>query len=257
MTDETIFPLTARMTGLGALDHFSQSEIQTMHGRQEQYRAGSEVVLQGRLGARPWVVVSGWLMRTHVLKDGRRQILGYLLPGDLLNFTLHSAVSNFCDIECVTDVVLADISTLREHIASADDDDPIVNAFWTMLAHDDAMALNAVARLTRQSAYERLAHLFLDLHDRLALAQQAGPDHFEMPLTQQALGDALGVSVVHVNRVFMKLRREGFIDRVKQTLILPDIERLSNRVDHSVPKFTPGAKHSIPFRPSMQAMPMH
>ncbi|WP_108658695.1 Crp/Fnr family transcriptional regulator [Acuticoccus kandeliae] len=253
MTDEAIYPLTSRMNGLSLLDEFSRGELQSMHGRQEQFRAGSELAMQGRIASRPWVIVSGWLMRTHVLKDGRRQILGYVLPGDLLNFTLHAGVSSFCEIECVTDVVIADISALREHIATANDDDPIVTAFWTLLAHDDAMALNAIARLTRQSAYERLAHLFLDLRYRLALAGQASEDTFEMPLTQQAIGDALGVSVVHVNRVFMKLRREGFIERVKQTLVMPDIDRLSKRVDHSVPKFTAGRTQAIPIRQTAPA----
>ena len=94
-----------------------------------------------------------------------------------------------------------------------------------------------VSRLARQSAYERLGLLFLDLHYRLNMVGLADPTSFPMPLTQQVLSDALGLSIVHVNRTLKQLRTDGLVERAHKRVILPDPEALARAVDHAIPPF--------------------
>ena len=67
-------------------------------------------------------------------------------------------------------------------------------------------------RLGRQTAYERMAHLLLELHGRLAEIGEARGESFHLPIKQEVLADALGLSLVHVNRTLQQMRRDGLID---------------------------------------------
>lgn len=234
-TVDGFFPLTRLVHAVVDCDESTLTRIQAFHGKTRAYCKNSEFCAEGDLEQRICVVVSGWMLRTRLLSDGRRQILGYVLPGSLLNFSLYSQVPAFCDYECVTDVVLADVSALRQHVLMERGSDPITTAIGTLLALEDAIAMNAIARLTRQSAFERVAHLLLDLRFRLSLVGQADDYSFELPLTQQALGETLGLSVVHVNRVLRQLEKEGLIERFRKHVFIPDTAKLRRRVDHTLP----------------------
>jgi CRP-like cAMP-binding protein len=79
-------------------------------------------------------------------------------------------------------------------------------------SEQEARLLDSLVRLGRQTAYERVAHLLLELHRRLSVVGLAYDQRFSMPLTQEVLSDALGLSVVHVNRILQQLRREHLIE---------------------------------------------
>lgn len=234
------FPLATRMAAVAQLSPTTVRQVQGLHGRSVSIEPGAKVAREGRAAVRPAVVMSGWLMRTTLLKDGRRQIFGYLVPGDLVDFTRESAVPLDHTVEAITEVEIAPIGALRDHVANAPADDPMAGALIQVLAEDAALSVNALSRLLRQSAFERLAHLFLDLRHRLRQVDLEEGGAFDMPLTQQMVGDTLGLSVVHVNRVFMQLRRDGFVERHKQRLQLLEPDRLARLVEHSVPRFQGG-----------------
>ena len=236
---DELYPLTRRIQSLIGPDDDVHQLFQDFHGRRETFARKTEFCVAGATRPRAGIVVSGWMLRTHLLNDGRRQVLGYVLPGDLVNFSLHSAVPSFCDVECVTDVVIADASALRRHVLTETGSDPVTSAIWLLLALDETIAMNAVARLTRQSAYERLGHFLLDLRYRLALIGASDDGSFDLPLTQQSMGEALALSVVHVNRVLMQLRRDGMVERTRKRIQLPDPDQLARRVDYSAPHIVP------------------
>ncbi len=77
---------------------------------------------------------------------------------------------------------------------------------------DEASLLDHIVRLGRQTAYERMAHLLLELRWRLAEVGLGDERKFPLPLTQEVLADALGLSIVHVNRTLQQLRREGLLE---------------------------------------------
>ena len=94
--------------------------------------------------------------------------------------------------------------------------------------------LTHVARLGRMSALERLAHLLVQLHDRLDVIGAVENDRFALPLPQEMLGDLLGLSTVHVNRTVQELRRQKLISTERNVVHLLDRAAL-DRLAPSVP----------------------
>ncbi len=90
---------------------------------------------------------------------------------------------------------------------------PAARQVFAALARlEQVRLLDHVVRLGRQTAYERVAHLLLELYERARLLGDADGGRFSLPLTQEVLADALGLSVVHVNRVLQQLRRDGYVE---------------------------------------------
>ncbi|HEY0053353.1 MAG TPA: helix-turn-helix domain-containing protein, partial [Caulobacteraceae bacterium] len=89
-------------------------------------------------------------------------------------------------------------------------------ALWRALTlasrHDEMRLLDQVVRLGRQTAVERVASFFLEIYERLRVVGLAEAGAFTMPLTQEAMADALGLSPVHVNRTLQQLRRDGLAE---------------------------------------------
>jgi CRP-like cAMP-binding protein len=83
-----------------------------------------------------------------------------------------------------------------------------------------------VVRLGRRSAYERTVHLVLELHERLNAVGLAAGQCFALPLTQDVLADALGLSVVHVNRVLAQARRDGLFELRGGYVVIHGLERM-------------------------------
>jgi CRP-like cAMP-binding protein len=88
---------------------------------------------------------------------------------------------------------------------------PIGDAFWRETLIDAAVFREWMLGLGRREAYGRMAHLLCELYVRLKAVGLANGHGYEMPLTQAELGDALGLSTVHVNRTLQDLRGEGLI----------------------------------------------
>ena len=95
------------------------------------------------------------------------------------------------------------------------------------LAEDERRLHNWVAALSKGSADERIATLLLDLHGRLHHAGLANGDAFRMPMTQQEIGDHLGLTLVHVNRVLRRLREAGIVTVQRGMVWVEEMEQLS------------------------------
>jgi hypothetical protein len=103
-------------------------------------------------------------------------------------------------------------------------------------ALQESHLLSQIMRAGRQSAYERFAHLMLEFHSRLKLSGLADGTTFQMPLTQEALGDGLGLSIVHINRTVQQLRREQLIRIGGGMVTLLDPDALSSIAEfHEMP----------------------
>ena len=92
-----------------------------------------------------------------------------------------------------------------------------------------------VVRLGRQTAYERVVHLMLEFRSRLAVVGQVVDDGFAVPVTQEVLADALGLSVVHINRTLQQIRRDRLFELRGGQLKLRQIELMQAMVDWAQP----------------------
>ena len=157
---------------------------------------------------RPRYLLSGWACRFRHLSDGRRQLFDVVLPGEGLGVCVRAKPIAKTSTVAITRVELAYAGDLlrAEVLESVPE---LATVLQRAADADERRLLNHVVRLGRMTALERLAHLFLELYDRLAVVGQAEQDRFPLLLTQELLADMLGLSVVHVNRTLQELKRQG------------------------------------------------
>ncbi|WP_262028794.1 Crp/Fnr family transcriptional regulator [Microvirga sp. Mcv34] len=199
--------------------------------------ADSDIVRDGDRPSECCLVLSGFVCRYKVLSDGRRQIMGFYIPGDIPDLqSLHLHVMDHSVGTLVTSsLALIPHESLRRVLAQYPG---LAAAFWRDTLIDAAMFREWMVGMGRRSAYQRIAHLLCELQVRLKAVGLAGEDGYELPVTQNELGDALGLSTVHVNRVLQDLRSEGLIVLRGGSLHIPDWKALQLAGD-----FDPGYLH--------------
>jgi CRP-like cAMP-binding protein len=182
-------------------------------GPVEVFAAGRDLISEAPGAGRAGVVVSGWACRQRLLPDGRRQIFDFLLPGDVIGIARTAGPLSATWTVCVTKVGFADGEPFRRLLLEQPDRcEGIDRALRGLVAREEKRLLDQVMRLGRYSAYERVGHFLLELADRLGRVSMLDGASFPMPLTQETLADALGLSVVHVNRVIQQLKRDQMIE---------------------------------------------
>lgn len=181
-----------------------------------------------RAGERPeyvHIIVEGWAARTEILADGTRQITAFLIPGDFCN--LHGTILGEMDhdIVALTDAKVAFVPhQLIEGLARERPE--LGRALrWANLV-DEAVLRAWLWNIGRRNAYHRIAHLFCELHARMQLVGLAEDGGFDLPITQEVLADARGLTAVHVNRTLQALRGDGLIELSERRLVIRDMVRL-------------------------------
>jgi CRP-like cAMP-binding protein len=209
-----------------AEDQAARAGLADMH----TMRGGSELVAEGA-PAHPFLLLDGWALRQRVLSDGRRQIFGFVLPGDLSGLSACRSAVAAASMVALTPVTVAPMPMLPEAMHAAPQS-ALGRLAWSQVRNEERALCNQVVRLGQQSAYERLIGLLLELHDRLKDVRLTDDDSFVLPLTQEVLSDALGLSVVHTNRTLQQLRREHLIESRGSTISLNDIALLVEIADY-------------------------
>jgi cAMP-binding proteins - catabolite gene activator and regulatory subunit of cAMP-dependent protein kinases len=150
-------------------------------------------------------LVQGWAFRYRLLDDGRRQVLNFLVPGDVVGPFAPTA-QHF--VAALTDVAVCRLP--RRELACGTRYCPgLCAAIEALMVTEFDMLAERTVSLGRRNAKERVAHLLLELFERLKRVELVDGNSFEIPLTQEIIGDAVGLSVVHVNRTLRVLREEG------------------------------------------------
>ena len=170
------------------------------------------------------LITAGWAAQATMLRDGRRQILQIYLPGDVIG-TRNAAGADAIALSQTTTV---DATPIVAAVHAADPRYAGLRAAWAAAeqAREQQM-LEHMVRLGRLSAYERTASLMLELIVRHRRAGLTDSSRIPWPLTQEVLGDVLGLSIVHVNRILQQLRRDGMIVLRAGQLLAPDLDQLA------------------------------
>ncbi len=170
------------------------------------------------------LVLRGMACRYKILPDGGRAIVALMLPGDICD--LNIAILGHMDhsIGTLTDCEIVRIP--RSTIEDLLDNYPRIRRalFWATLV-DEAILRQWLVNMGRRRADHQMAHLFCELHMRLQAVGQLH-DSF-MPLTQEELGDILGISSVHAQRVVSSLRHSGLINVQASRVSVMDFDALS------------------------------
>jgi CRP-like cAMP-binding protein len=192
---------------------------------QRQIRKRANIVIEGYKYKKFCFIEAGMASRYKLLHNGKRQILDVLLPGDIIGFP-----TSFYDRANISVVALTNMSLQVcsfEAFMKACFQKPLLTMALLWLAVEEtAIYAERIIDTGRRSAFERVAHFFLELHLRLERVSNATGRTFELPLSQEVIGDVLGLSAPHVNRVLRRLRLDGLITIDGHTVTLNDLEAL-------------------------------
>jgi len=224
-------PVLRKLNSLAKLSPDEEALLRAAAEHRERAAPGEEIIGEGQAAQRPRLVVAGWAARQRVLPDGRRQIFSFVLPGDVLGFTARPATASPWSVTALTAFETLDGQSVAEAVA-AGRAPGLAAAVAAFEAQGAQLLLDQMVRLGQLTAYERVAHFFLELQRRLQVAGLGDSQRFPLPLTQEMLADALGLSIVHVNRTLQQLRREGLIELRSGVAILLRPDMLSSISDY-------------------------
>ena len=218
--------LGTRLSRLAHLDASDLGAIAAAQRDQRRWPPRREIIAEGAPIGERRAILSGWACRQRILSDGRRQILSFLLPGDLIGLCRQREPVASTTIMAVTEVVTCILPDAGREGGG------LAAAYALSAALEEHYFLAQITRLGRLSAPERLADWILETQERLALAGVSEGDQVPVPLTQEFLADTLGLTSVHVNRTLQAMRRDGLLTSRGGVMVLADRDRLEKMVDH-------------------------
>lgn len=176
------------------------------------------------------VILEGFAVRSKLLRDGRRQIFAFLVPGDFCD--LHVAVLDQMDHDILSMMPCRVAQISRDAVREMTETRPkLAKALWWCTLVDEAILREWLVNLGQRDAEQRIAHLFCELHTRLHAIGLTTDGSFSLPITQNELGDTMGLSAVHVNRSLRSLRDAGLVSFRGRVIQIPDVERLQHFAD--------------------------
>ncbi|WP_445221584.1 Crp/Fnr family transcriptional regulator [Bradyrhizobium sp. Pa8] len=212
MASDTIrAALVRRLRTSSGISDDDVKEIEMLPIAVRQYPAETPVVRDGERATDCCLIADGFCARSKTIPSGKRQILSIHIPGeipDLMSLFLHVMDH---DLSTLTPCTLGFIrhETLRKlHQRSPS----VAELFWRDTLIDSAMFREWIVNVGQRPAPARLAHVMIELRERLRVIERLDGNSFEMPLTQEQIGEALGITAVHANRVIKQLRQEGIVE---------------------------------------------
>lgn len=225
--------MAARLGRLAPLTHAEIAALGQIEGRERNWRRGAYLQRENEASDEIFMLHDGWVIAAALLDDGSRQIIQVHLPGELMgtgNLLLRRATQS---LAAVTEVraTTFDRASLGRVLAQH----PRIGAYLFGLSELNRIALaDRLASLGRGSGRARISAFLLDLLRRLRLVDETVTDRFPLRLTQEQIGDATGLTAVHVNRMMRALSEGGLVERDGTTLRIidePALMRLAHYVD--------------------------
>lgn len=193
-------------------------------------RAGEQVLVSNRETDNVLMLCSGWACRFMQATNGRRQIINFLLPGDLVSVAAMFENPPRASAQAITEIRLSLFQ--RSEVLSRLSNNPLFSEVVRDLWLKQVTTVEELALvLGQRSAEERIAHLFLHLMRRIAARNVVRDHRYRLPLRQQHIADAVGLTPVHVSRVISAFRDRGLIELsggVLQVLDPPELERIGS-----------------------------
>ena len=220
------FPLIDKLSAYLPLSQDEVSFLRDLHGSRRQIYRHRDIIAQGRPYQSVFILCSGFAWRYKILPDGKRQLLSFALPGDLIGFPASFFENAVNATGSLTDVVVATVPFAALYDVFAKFPRVAIALYW-MAAREAAIYGERIIDIGRRSAYERLAHLILELLTRLRAAGLAEERSYILPLTQELIADVLGLSGPHISRMLRLMREEELVSIEGHRLTVTDPESLT------------------------------
>jgi CRP-like cAMP-binding protein len=193
--------------------------------RNKTFGPGEDILREGDHSPDCHVILSGLACRYKILPNGGRQIMAFLIPGDLCDAEIFILKEMDHCVGAMTPTTSALVSgeKMKEMLRSAGS---LAEALWWGTLTDLGVLRERIVDHGRRDAHERVAHLLYELLVRYRMVGEASDDAFEFAITQTDLADATGITPVHVNRILQRLREDRLITLTGKVLTILDAPRL-------------------------------
>jgi len=220
----SVSPLVTKLEKVARLTEEDRAALATLCDEPRDMGARRNVIREGEKPDHVHLMVEGWAARYKLLPDGTRQITAFLIPGDFCD--LHVTILGEMD-HSITTLTRARIAYIARSKMDAVTERPgLARAFWWATLVDEAVLRAWIVNIGRRDAFEAIGHLMCELYVRMRNIGLTDDHCFELPLTQEELGDALGLTPVHVNRVLQRMRTDELISFKGGLLTILDYRRL-------------------------------
>ena len=185
--------------------------------------AGSDLVQQGERPTHVLLLLEGWACRYKLMPSGQRQIVAFLVPGDMCDAHVLLLPQMDYSVGALGPgrVALIGPEILADTVGSSA---PIARALALATLVDAATLREWLANICQRGPYERVAHLFCEMWVRMGIVGLVSDGGFALPLTQSEIADPVGVTPVTVNRVLQRLRQARLITLRDGRLEILDLE---------------------------------
>lgn len=219
-------PWTLKMEMFTAFSDNERRRLdELISGKRLQHAPREDIISDGAHSANCHVVLSGLACRYKILRDGRRQIMAFLIPGDLCDAEIFILKVMDHGVAAMTPTTTALVSgaAMKQMLRETSN---LGEALWWGTMTDLGVLRERIIDHGRRNAKERIAHLLYEMLVRYRMVQMAPDDSFDFPITQTDLADATGLTPVHANRTLQKLRAEGLIEKSGRVIKVADPEGL-------------------------------
>lgn len=220
-----------RADACGLLMGLAPEHLVDLKLRVERHNSGTELLNPREPGRSVHILLEGWACRHRTVGEGDRQITAFMFPDDLAS--CWTPIESPFDHGVRTLTPCRVMVASRERLADLARRHPVIATRLRRAMRTDVSILNDwLVNVGRRKAPERIAHLLCELNHRLEIARPSIHNGDRViPLTQQDIADALGMTSVHVNRVVQKLRANHLVEIRKGSLILRDPHGLARLCD--------------------------
>lgn len=213
--------IIASLTRHAALDEDDYAALRGLQLSPRQIEPSTYLVREGEKPTRCAFILSGFTYRQKLTSNGARQIVSLQIPGefvDLQNLWLNESDHN---VQALTRTQIADIDigALRTVVTTRP---AIATAMWRTSLIDSSIFREWIVNIGRRDAHTRVGHLLCEFSLRLEAAGIATTGAYDLPMTQEQLGDTVGLTPVHVNRVLKALAQRGLIERDRRQIRIVD-----------------------------------
>jgi CRP-like cAMP-binding protein len=239
----TLLPMVKKLELWMNLDAEDQDAVMALPHSIRRLSAGEFIIRDGDEPTHSCLLLRGFAYRHKLTGEGARQIMSIHMKGDVVDLQNAFFRQSDHNVEALTniDVALIPIKAISE---LAFDRPTVGKAMWCETLVDASIFREWTLNVGRRQARERMAHLLCEFAMRLDVAGLGAQLDYELPMTQDQLADALGLTSVHVNRTLMALQTEGLIVRTRRSVRIPDWKALA-----SVADFDPRYLHLQPELP--------
>ncbi len=220
-------PLIRKLGRFVPLNDAECAALENLCLNARKHAHGTDLIAEGDKPKAVFLILKGWAYRYKHLEDGRRQILAYLIPGDLCDIQIFLFEKMDHSIGLLSNAVVVKIPAAE--ILDLMDRFPRIERalMWGTLV-DEATLREWLLNVGQRFALQRLAHLFCELCVRLSVVGLVDDEEsFTLPLTQAELADTTGMTTVHVNRTLQRLRKDELISTSQGRLKILDFARLA------------------------------